>query len=189
MKVVRERTFRPSRALIPFAGGCFLMIIFLLVQMLRTGPLLVVITISPIVVFGLWWFAKLFSFCLRFSVTVNQKGVAIEKPTNAFMDTESFLLSWDEIHTVSFITSSDINPRYFLFHNTLLQFTLKNEKTISVDQIATLDHYTDMFAMIQQVIPFVYEIPAEQMWDERIRIAIVAGIGLAFISLFIVFLL
>lgn len=188
MHVVRERTFRPSRALIPFAGGCFLMIIFLGVQMLHSGPIIVVLAISPIILYGLWWFAKLFLFCFRFSITVSQRGVTIERPLNAFMDTESLLVGWDEIRAVSFVISQDIDPRYFLFHNTSLLFELQTNRTLSIDQIATLDHYTDLFAMIQQVIPFVYEVPAEQMWDERIRITIVAAIALIFFSLFIVFL-
>lgn len=189
MRVVRERTFQPSRALLPFSIGCLILIIFLAIQMLRSGPFLIVVAISPIIIYGIWWFSRLFFFCLKFSITVSQRGVTIERPVNLLLDSETLLFEWDEIKTVSFSIGQEINPKYFLFRNTALVISLKNDKAVTIDQVAVLDHYTDLFSMIQQVIPFVYEVPNEQLWDQRIRFGIVAAIACAFLSLFIVFLM
>jgi hypothetical protein len=187
LQQVPEMTFRPSRALPPFAGIFFLLIVFLTFRIFTLAPFIVVLVLLPFVGFALWWFMRLFFFSVRFSVTVSQESIDIQQPSHSLLDLDIVRLSWKEIRDVDFKVDEEFNPRHFTGRNATLTFRLQGGSSFVLEQITTLDQYSDLFTKIQEHIPFMYELPTEQLWDQRLRQVILCGLLIVLIALLIIF--
>jgi len=183
-----SRVFRPSRALIPFA------IFFLLLTVLITGKIIALgyivnsILILPFALFALWWFGSLLMYAIQFSVSVHEHALTCNRPAGGLFDTQSTLVTWDELKSVEFLLKKEFNPKAFTGREAILLLKTKQGSDITIPHIMIIDHYPDLFAFIQERLPFVYELPEEQLWDTKTRMAIVGSVAFIFIVLLFIFI-
>lgn len=181
--------FRPSRALPPFAVVFFLLVILLTMRIFALAPLLVALVLLPFVLFALWWFANLFAYSLRFWIQTDDRAIMIQQPTPQLIDTDIVSIPWEEIKNVEFHIDDNFNPKHFTGRNVTLTFFLNDGTTYVVNQMTVIDHYPELLTIIQQHKPFLYSLPMEQMWDPKVRVAILAALAALLFVLLIIFLL
>jgi|GEM_PF-4853765 len=182
------KVFRPSRALIPFAVFFLVLVVVITGRIFASSPILVGILLLPFSLFAVWWFATLLMYALQFWVAVSPDGLEVNRPAGGFFDTESILMTWDELKDVEFLVKDEFSPKSFTGREAELVLHVKEGKAINIPHIMVLEQYTNLFAFIQQRLPFVYELPEEQLWDPKLRIAITGGIALIFIILLFIFI-
>lgn len=189
MKVrARNTTFRPSRAIFPFAGAFLLISLYVIIRIFPGAPTLLLILLIPYVAFLVWWFVALIILSMTLKVTATPAGLEVSRSSGGFLDTDEMMIQWDEIQNVSFSYSKEFTPATFTGRNATLTLDLADGKQVAIDHIMTLDQYTDLFEIIQQRIPFTYELPREQLMGERSRQLIVIGIIIVFMIIFLLFI-
>jgi len=182
------RVFRPSRALIPFSIFFLLLVVLITGRIFVVAPIAIGLLLLPFSFFAVWWFSSLLMYSLQFWVAVSPHGLELNQPAGGLFDTESVLLTWDELTSVEFLAKQEFSPKAFTGREAVLVLKLKDAPDISISQIMILEHYPDFFSFIQDRLPFVYELPEEQLWDTKTRMTLVGSIAFIFILLLFIFI-
>ncbi|MFA5030765.1 MAG: hypothetical protein WC495_04205 [Patescibacteria group bacterium] len=182
------RIFRPSKALIPFAVFFLLLVVLITGRIIALGYIVNSILILPFALFAVWWFGSLLLYAVQFRVAVSEHGLECNRPAGGLFDTESTLVTWDELKSVEFVVKQEFNPKAFTGREAVLRLKTKKGNDITIPNIMIIDHYPDLFSVIQERLPFVYELPEEQLWDTKTRMAIVGVVAFVFIVLLFIFI-
>lgn len=182
------RVFRPSRALIPFSVFFLFLVVFITGRIFVVAPVVVGLLLLPFSFFAVWWFGSLLMYAVQFWVAVSPNGLELNQPAGGFFDTESVLLTWDELTSVEFVAKQEFSPKAFTGREAILLLKVKSSQDISISHVMILEHYPDLFSFIQEHLPFVYELPEEQLWDTKTRMTMVGSIAFIFILLLFIFI-
>lgn len=185
---VNQTTFHPSRSLLPFAGAFLLISIFVVIRFFPDAPVYLFILLLPYLFFIFWWFVTLMVLSFSLTIVLDPNGIIITQPVGSFFEKEIIQLTWTEIKSVSFEYSEEFTPAAFTGRSGQLEFKTIEDKKVVVDHIMIIENYTTLFAIIQQYIPFVYQLPREQLINTKTRQCIVVGVAIIFLVVFLLFI-
>lgn len=172
----------------PFSGVLLLVCVYLIIWIFSQAPLILTLAVLPFLAFVVWWFGTLYIFAHRFRVLASEKGLTITVPESAFAYM-TVQVAWDEIIDVECKIDPAFNPKYFTGRNMKLVLRLPEKKEFIVDQVSMIDDYPSLFAHIQRFRPFVYQLPAEQQWDIKIKqLVVIVLLCVLFVLSWILFL-
>lgn len=187
-RVHPQTTFHPSRALLPFSAVFLFLSVYVVLRILPDAPMVLFLVLLPYLFFILWWFLALLRITLRLRVTCTAEGIQIHQPASGFFDIETTEISWDEIRDIAFEYSDEFSPASFTGRSGKLTIETTEGKKIVVEHIMTIENYTRVFEIMQQHVPFVYQLPREQLMSTRMRQMIVISLSLIFLIIFLLFI-